>query len=40
MKEMTMNLPDLATKLAEKEKLTQRDAEATVKLIFTCSLMP
>jgi len=34
MKEMTMNLPDLATKLAEKEKLTQRDAVATVKLIF------
>jgi integration host factor subunit beta len=29
-----MNLPDLATKLAEKENLTQREAEAAVKLIF------
>jgi hypothetical protein len=29
-----MNLLDLATKLAEKEYLTQRDAEAAVKLIF------
>jgi len=29
-----MNLPDIATKLAEKENLTQREAEATVKLIF------
>jgi len=34
MKDMTMNLPDLVTKPAEKEKLTQRDAEGTVKLIF------
>jgi len=33
MKEMTMNLRDLGAELAEKEKLTQRDAEATVKLI-------
>jgi integration host factor subunit beta len=29
-----MNLPDLATKLAEKDNLTQREAEAAVKLIF------
>ena len=29
-----MNLPDLATKLAEKENLTQREAEAALKLIF------
>jgi len=29
-----MNLPDLATKLAEKEYLTQRDAETAVILIF------
>ena len=29
-----MNLPDLATKLAEKENLTQREAEGAVKLIF------
>ncbi len=29
-----MNLSDLTTKLAEKEGLTQRDAEAAVKLIF------
>jgi integration host factor subunit beta len=29
-----MNLPDLATKLAEKENLTRREAEAAVKLIF------
>ena len=29
-----MNLPDLATKLAEKENLTQRGAEATVRMIF------
>ena len=29
-----MNLPDLATKLAVKENLTQREAEAAVKLIF------
>jgi integration host factor subunit beta len=29
-----MNLPDLATKLAEKENLTQREAEAAVKLMF------
>ena len=29
-----MNLPDLATKLAEEENLTQREAEASVKLIF------
>jgi integration host factor subunit beta len=29
-----MNLSDLATKLAEKKNLTQRDAEAVVKLIF------
>ena len=29
-----MNLPDLATMLAEKENLTQREAEAAFKLIF------
>jgi integration host factor subunit beta len=29
-----MNLSDLATKIAEKENLTQRDAEAVVKMIF------
>ena len=29
-----MNLSNLAMKLAEKELLTQRDAEATVKMIF------
>ena len=29
-----MNARDLATKLAEKENLTQREAEAAVKLIF------
>jgi len=29
-----MNARDLATKLAEKEKLTKRDADAAVKLIF------
>ena len=29
-----MNLSDLATKLAEKENLTQREADAAVKLIF------
>ena len=29
-----MNLPDLATMLAEKENLTQREAEAALKLIF------
>jgi hypothetical protein len=29
-----MNLPDLATKLAEMEDLTQREADAAVKLIF------
>jgi len=34
MKEMTMNLRDLGAELAEKEKLTQRDADAAVKLIF------
>ena len=29
-----MNLPDLATMLAEKENLTKREAEAAFKLIF------
>jgi hypothetical protein len=29
-----MNARDLATKLAEKENLTRRDAEAAIKLIF------
>jgi nucleoid DNA-binding protein len=29
-----MNLSDLATKLAEKENLTQKEADAVVKLIF------
>jgi len=29
-----LNLPDLATMLAEKENLTQREAEAALKLIF------
>ena len=29
-----MNARDLATKLAEKENLTQRDAEAALKMIF------
>jgi len=29
-----MNARDLVTKLAEKENLTQREAEAAVKLIF------
>ena len=29
-----MNLSDLATKLAEKDNLTQREADAAVKLIF------
>ena len=29
-----MNLPDLATMLADKENLTQREAEAAFKLIF------
>jgi integration host factor subunit beta len=29
-----MNARDLATKLAEKENLTQREADAAVKLIF------
>jgi integration host factor subunit beta len=33
-KESALNLPDLATMLAEKDNLTQREAEAAVKLIF------